>query len=162
MNFYFLASERIFFQGNAPSPDGKERSYRMDQMIVANVALDIFSIVLSLIPIVYLLSGRRYKQRLNQYFLGVAVSNILMIFGDLADWLLQNPTDTPEKITLSIFTAEFYTASALVLYFFARYIAEYLKLTGKAKKYALRRLYLCVAYRFSSPSSAPSPAPSSM
>ncbi len=109
----------------------------MDQMIVANVALDIFSIVLSLIPIVYLLSGRRYKQRLNQYFLGVAVSNILMIFGDLADWLLQNPTDTPEKIMLSIFTAEFYTASALVLYFFARYIAEYLKLTGKAKKICL-------------------------
>ncbi|MEE1492018.1 MAG: hypothetical protein UGF45_08410, partial [Massilioclostridium sp.] len=74
----------------------------MEQMIVANIALDIFSIVLSLIPIAYLLSNRRYKQRLNQYFLGVAVSNIFMIFGDLSDWLFRNTTERTEKVTLSI------------------------------------------------------------
>lgn len=113
---------------------GKERSHRMEQMIVANIALDIFSIVLSLIPIAYLLSDRRYKQRLNQYFLGVAVSNIFMIFGDLSDWLFRNTTERTEKVTLSILTVIFYAASAFILYFFALYIAEYLKLSGKAKK----------------------------
>lgn len=67
----------------------------MNQMITANIALDILGIILSLIPIVYLISNHRYQQKLNQYFLGVAVSNIFMIVGDLADWLIQ---DAPNRL----------------------------------------------------------------
>ena len=106
----------------------------MDQMVTANIALDIFSIVLSLIPVVYLISNRRLKYRLNQFFLGVAVSNIFMIIGDLADWLLQSTAEPWQKNTLSAFSALFYAASAFVLYFFFRYISDYLKLTGKPRK----------------------------
>lgn len=109
----------------------------MEQMVTANIALDIFGIVLSLIPVVYLLSNHRYRQRLNQYFLGVSVSNIFMVIGDLADWLMQNPTESYQKTLLSLFSAIFYIASAFVLYFFGCYIIEYLKISSWSKKVCL-------------------------
>lgn len=109
----------------------------MSQMVTANIALDIASIVLSLIPVVYLLGGRRYRQRLNQYFLGVCLSNILMIIGDLADWLIQDASPPSMKLILTLATVMFYVASAFVLYFFGRYIIEYLKISDRARKYNL-------------------------
>lgn len=111
----------------------------MNQMITANIALDILGIILSLIPIVYLISNHRYQQKLNQYFLGVAVSNIFMIVGDLADWLIQDAAEPSVKLLLTLFTVMFYVASAFVLYFFAGYMGEYLKLPVRVKK-----LYLTV------------------
>lgn len=108
-------------------------------MITANIALDILGIILSLIPIVYLISNHRYQQKLNQYFLGVAVSNIFMIVGDLADWLIQDAAEPSVKLLLTLFTVMFYVASAFVLYFFAGYMGEYLKLPVRVKK-----LYLTV------------------
>lgn len=112
----------------------------MDQMVIANIALDIVSIVLSLIPIAYLLGNHRYRQKLNQYFLGVSLSNILMIIGDLADWVIQDTSALSMKMVLSLSTVLFYTASAFVLYFFGRYMAEYLKLYGRAGKLCLMSL----------------------
>ena len=106
----------------------------MSQMVTANIALDIVSIVLSLIPVVYLLGGSRYRQRLNQYFLGVCVSNILMVIGDLADWIIQDAATPSMKLVVSLSSVLFYVASAFVLYFFGRYIIEYLKITDRAKK----------------------------
>ena len=111
----------------------------MNQMITANIALDILGIILSLLPIVYLISDHRYQQKLNQYFLGVAVSNIFMIVGDLADWLIQDAAEPSVKLLLTLFTVMFYVASAFVLYFFAGYMGEYLKLPVRVKK-----LYLTV------------------
>ena len=116
----------------------------MDELIYANITLDIFSIVLSVLPIVYLISNHRYRQKLNQYFLGVCISNILMIAGDLPDWLLPTAAEIPEKWILSAASAVYYIASAFVLYFFIRYIMEYLQLTGRAKKICLLyALFLC-------------------
>lgn len=109
----------------------------MEQMITANIALDFVGIILTLIPAAYLLSGKRYKQRLNLYFLGVAVSNIFMIAGDLFDWLLHDPAEPWEKNLLLAGSALFYVASAFVLYFFSRYITAYLRLEGRAKKLCL-------------------------
>lgn len=106
----------------------------MNEMITANIALDILSIILSLIPVAYTLSNRRYKQKSNRYFLGVATSNIFMITGDLADWLIRDTSDLYAKTTLIVFSSLFYVASAFVLYFFARYISEYLKLNKRSKR----------------------------
>lgn len=107
---------------------------KTEQMIIANISLDVISIILTVIPIVYLLNGKRYKQRLNQYFLGVAVSNVFMILGDLSDWMLQDTAEQWEKVFLLAGTTLFYTASAFVLYFFARYITTYMQLEGKAQR----------------------------
>ena len=98
----------------------------MDQMAAANIALDVVSIIFSLLPVVYLLGNHRYRQeRSNRYFLGVCVSNLLMIVGDLPDWLIQDASGPLRKIVLTLSSALFYTASAFVLYYFGRYIIEY-------------------------------------
>lgn len=89
-----------------------------ERMVNANIALDVCGVILTLIPIFYLLSGKRYKQRLNQYFLGICVSNIFMIFGDLTDWMFQSANTLWEKRIVLLGSALFYAASALVLYFF--------------------------------------------
>ncbi len=109
----------------------------MNEMITANIALDILGIILSLIPIVYIVSNHRYKQKLNLSFLGMAVSNILMITGDLADWLIQDASELSTKMLLTFFTVVFYTSSAFVLYFFAQYICEYLKLSERFRRLCL-------------------------
>ena len=107
----------------------------MDQMAAANIALDVVSIILSLLPVVYLLGNHRYRQeRSNRYFLGVCVSNLLMIVGDLPDWLIQDASGPLRKIVLTLSSALFYTASAFVLYFFGRYILEYLQVAGRTGK----------------------------
>lgn len=106
----------------------------LERMITANIALDFVGIVLTLIPIAYLLSGKRYKQRLNLYFLGVSISNIFMITGDLSDWMLHDPDGQWERNLLLAGSALFYVASAFVLYFFSRYITAYLGLEGRAKQ----------------------------
>ncbi|WP_235853317.1 sensor histidine kinase [Luxibacter massiliensis] len=100
-------------------------------MITANISLDFFSIILSLVPVLYLLSSQRYKQRRNQYFLGICISNIFMILGDLGDWSIRDVSSMGLKMSLYALTALFYIASAFVLYFFARYISEYLQLFGR-------------------------------
>lgn len=121
----------------------------MEQMITANIMLDIFSIVLSLIPVVYILNNRRYRQRLNQYFLGVSISNVFMIMGDLADWTLREITTPAQQVTLTVFSVIFYVASAFVLYFFARYMEEYLKLSGRARTWYLRSVrFVCLVQIF--------------
>lgn len=109
----------------------------MEQMLTANITLDIFSIVLSLIPVAYLLSNQRFRQKLNRYFLGVCISNIFMIIGDLADWTIRDASESSMEMLLYLLSVVFYVASASVLYFFARYMDEYLKLSGR-----VRNLYL--------------------
>ncbi|MFQ7263307.1 MAG: sensor histidine kinase [Lachnospiraceae bacterium] len=116
----------------------------MEGLRYANIALDFFCIVLSILPIVYLISNRRYHQKLNQFFLGVCISNILMILGDLPDWILPTAAEAPEKAVLLIATTFYYVASAFVLYFFIRYIMEYLQVTNRVKNFCqVYTLVLC-------------------
>ena len=109
----------------------------MNELRYANIALDIFCATLSILPVVYLLSNHRYCLKLNQYFLGVCISNIFMISGDLPDWLLPYIENNLEQRLLEAATVIYYVASAFVLYFFTRYIMEYLQMTGRAKRFCL-------------------------
>ena len=93
----------------------------MDDLRYANIALDIFCIILSILPIVYLISNHRYRQKLNQFFLGACISNVFMIAGDLPDWILSMTASVLERLVLSAATALYYAASAFVLYFFIMY-----------------------------------------
>ena len=116
----------------------------MDNLRYANIVLDVFCVVLSILPIVYLLSNKRYRKRLNQCFLGVCVSNIFMILGDIPDWIFPTVTEPSEKNFLSAASALYFAASAFVLYFFVLYIVEYLNITGRKKSIYLRyALFLC-------------------
>lgn len=114
-------------------------------MITANISLDIFSILLSMIPIIYLMDDQCHSPKINKYFLGVCVSNILMIIGDLADWMIRDTSWTFMRISLYVLTVLYYAASGLLLYFFARYLEAYLELSGKAGRLYLRTVMLLCA-----------------
>ena len=107
----------------------------MDDLRYANIALDLFCIVLSILPIVYLISNHRYRQRLNLFFWRLHIQYFYdcrrssgLIFSDSGCCL-------GKKMILSIATTLYYAASAFVLYFFIQYIMEYLMVTGRAKKF---------------------------
>lgn len=120
-----------------------------ERMLIANIALDVCSIVLTLISLAYLLSDGRYRQRLNFYFLGIAVSNIFMIIGDFSDWLFLNVEERWERNLLLAGSVLFFTAGAFVLYFFACYIVEYMRLKGRVKKACILSVTaVCAAHIF--------------
>lgn len=114
----------------------------MEQMITANISLDIFSIVLSMIPIIYLLNNQRYKQKINRYFLYICIFNVFMIIGDLGDWILRDALNQSQIYLLLASATLFYVASAFVLYFFARYMDAYLNLTTIMRKWFLTSVIL--------------------
>ncbi len=109
----------------------------MSELRYANIALDIFSMMLSSLPVIYLISNHRYRLKLNQYFLGICLSNILMTVGDLGDWMMPAVITLSDRVTLMVLTVLYYAASAFILYFFIRYIIEYLQLRGRVKQACL-------------------------
>lgn len=117
----------------------------MDQLRYANIVLDVFCAMLSILPIVYLVSNHRCRLRLNRYFLGVCLSNILMIVGDLPDWILPTAGTAQQKLILMAGSCLYFAASAGVLFFFFRYLSEYLPLPQRAEKFCICfGLFLCV------------------
>ena len=128
----------------------------------ANIALDVVSIILSLLPVVYLLGNHRYRQeRSNRYFLGVCVSNLLMIVGDLPDWLIQDASGPLRKAVLTLSSALFYTASALCC-IFRPLCTEYLQVAGRTGKRYLAAITAVCGVQIFLPLSAPSAVPSFM
>lgn len=109
----------------------------MEKMIIANIALGVFNIFLSLIPIVYLLDGRRYRQWLNRYFFGIVISNLCMVISDLAIQGFLYHAGPWWKAALCAFTVLYYIASAVLLYFFSCYIATYMRFTDRTKNMCL-------------------------
>lgn len=106
----------------------------LEKLLTANIILDIFCILLCLMPILYLTSAQRYKIKLNRYFMGICVANALMILGDLGDWAIRDITSSGAKTLLIVLTVNYYVSSALVLLFISNYIKEYLKLTKKQSR----------------------------
>ena len=96
--------------------------------------MDCFCVVLSALPISYLVTNGRYRDRLNRFFLGICLANIVMILGDLAEWTLTAPTLTGEKALLLAALVLYYTASAFELVFSTLYMVEYLKLPSSTRK----------------------------
>lgn len=60
-----------------------------------------------------------------------------MILGDLADWLIQDVSTPAQWAGLFFSSVIFYAASAFVLYFFACYVEEFLRLAGRAQRWYL-------------------------
>ncbi len=105
-----------------------------ERMVLANIALDIFSFLLSLIPTFYILGKKRFHQKLNLYFGGMAIANMCMIVGDLSDWCLQRVDTSLQRYVLLWLSALYFAASGMILLFLSLYITEYLQLSDKLKK----------------------------
>lgn len=106
----------------------------MNDLRQTNLALNVFCIVLSVLPIVYLTNNNRYREKLYQYFLGICISNIFMIIGDIPDWIFTTPLNEVSRLILYLSTTVYYISAVALLYFLIKYIIEYVQLDDRTKK----------------------------
>ncbi|MDO4273654.1 MAG: histidine kinase [Eubacteriales bacterium] len=98
-----------------------------------NVTLDIFSIIICLIPVLYLMIGNRQRIRLNRLYIYMSLFNIGMLLGDVANWTCEGYRYPWFPVLLRLGMFIFYICSAPLLLAFTAYIIEYL--SAKVKVY---------------------------
>lgn len=91
-----------------------------------NIVLDLYSIAVSLILILYLLVKGKWQGRLNLYFTLMCVFNLGMLLGDLTNWTCEGLTQPWFPFVLRAGTVVYFGCSAPLLLVFAGYIIEYL------------------------------------
>ena len=64
-----------------------------------NIALDVFSLIITIIIAIYLVS-RKNDTKENKCFLWVCIFNLLFILGDLSDWCCNGLAQTWYPIVL--------------------------------------------------------------
>jgi len=108
-----------------------------------NITLDVFSIVITIIIGIYLIS-RKNDTRENKCFFWVCVWNLLFIIGDLSDWCCNGLAQPWYPIALRAGQILYYSVLAPFLYMMMKYITVYLSGYGKVSKVYMR-IVTCVA-----------------
>ena len=94
-------------------------------MYPINAALDLYSILISLILISCRFFNRRRKY--STCLLLMCVFNLGMLLGDLPNWLCEGSAAPLAGVLLRVGTVLYFACSAPLLLFFTGYIAEYLR-----------------------------------
>lgn len=95
-------------------------------MRLINVTLDLYSIAVSLTVLCYLIVGKQKRDKLCQGFILLCMVNILMILGDLANWIFEGVARPWYPAALWAGVLLFWICSSLILLIFTGYIMEYL------------------------------------
>lgn len=109
-------------------------------MRIANVILDSYSAVVSLIMLFILSGGKRKKDRLRRGFILMCAINVLMIIGDLSNWLCEGFSHSWFPVALRSGVLLFWVCTSLLLLAFTNYLIEYL-----APKIRIHRYFWRVA-----------------
>lgn len=95
-------------------------------MRYVNIALEIYSIVISIIIALYLHFKSSTKSKSDQWFCAMLIANSVMMLGDLSDWILNGYNTEWAYWVFWIGMVLFYVSSAPLLYAFTGYIREYI------------------------------------
>lgn len=95
-------------------------------MRYVNIALEIYSIVISMIIAFYLHFKSSGKSKSDKWFCAMLISNSVMMLGDLSDWILNGYNTEWAYWIFWIGMILFYVSSAPLLYVFTGYIREYI------------------------------------
>ncbi len=95
-------------------------------MRYVNIALEIYSIVISMIIAFYLHFKSSGKSKSDKWFCAMLISNSVMMLGDLSDWILNGHNTEWAYWIFWIGMVLFYVSSAPLLYVFTGYIREYI------------------------------------
>ena len=98
-----------------------------------NITMDVFSIVITIIIGIYLIS-RKSDTRENKCFFWLCVWNLLFIIGDLSDWCCNGLAKTWYPIALRFGQILYYSVLAPFLYTMMKYITVYLSKYGVVSK----------------------------
>ena len=103
-------------------------------MLTINLSLSVYNIIITMIIMIYFISGKRLHIRLNRFFAYMCICNIIMIAGDITDWLSQGDSGIISPTVLWWGILVFYISSAPLLLAFVCYIMEYLSDRVKVSK----------------------------
>ena len=96
--------------------------YRMEKI---NAALDVYSIIICLLMIVYLAHSKS-SRRATQYFRAACAFNIVMIFGDLTDWCCNGLAQPWYPAALHIGQFIYYVSIVPLMYAVWKYVSSYI------------------------------------
>ncbi|MBQ7832220.1 MAG: histidine kinase [Lachnospiraceae bacterium] len=115
----------------------------MENHNAINIALDVFSIIITVIIGIYLVS-RKNDTKENKCFFYVCFFNLLFIIGDLSDWCCNGLAQPWYPIALRAGQILYYSVMAPFLYTMMKYIILYLSGYEKVSKVYMR-IVTCVA-----------------
>jgi len=109
----------------------------MENFLGINIALDVFSAIITIMIGAYLIS-RRNKTEENRYFLWFCVLNLIFILGDLSDWCCNGLDRSWYPLALHTGQFVYYVSMAPLLVLFMRYLTAYLSSYTQVSKVYLR------------------------
>jgi len=116
-------------------------------MVMINVVMNIYNIVVTLVLMLYFLTGKRLHIRLNRYFVYMCICNIMMTLGDTITWLCEGYAKPWYPSVLWWGMLIFYIFSAPLLLAFVCYIVEYLsERVNVSKAFSFISLVLAVIH----------------
>lgn len=95
-------------------------------MILMNIVLDLYSVAVSMIMLMYLLGVRKKKDRQRMFFVLMCLFNVTMTIGDITDWLHGIVNQPWYQYVLWVGMMVYWLSSSLVLLTFTGYMIEYL------------------------------------
>ncbi|MFT3984950.1 MAG: histidine kinase [Lachnospiraceae bacterium] len=103
-----------------------------------NIGLNLYSMVVCIILVIYLwLYGNR-KERSNIFFIGMCLFNIGMIIGDIPAWAFEGYARSWYPAALKVGSVIFFACSAPLLLTFMGYILEYLPVRTVPRRHLWR------------------------
>lgn len=109
-----------------------------------NITLDLYSIAVSLTVLCYLIFGKQKRDKLHLCFILLCGVNILMISGDLTNWMFEGLAKPWYPIALWGGTLLFWICSSLILLVFTGYLIVYLSPRVRVhKKYWYAAAAMC-------------------
>lgn len=109
----------------------------MENYNAINITLDVFSIVITIIIGIYLISRKNDTEE-NKCFLGVCIWNLLFIIGDLSDWCCNGLAQPWYPAALHVGQILYYSVLAPFLYTMMKYITVYISEYGNVPKVYMR------------------------
>lgn len=95
-------------------------------MILMNIVLDLYSVTVSMIMLMYLLGVRKKQDRQRMFFVLMCFFNVTMTIGDITDWLHSIVNQPWYQYVLWGGMMVYWLSSSLVLLTFTGYMIEYL------------------------------------
>ena len=95
-------------------------------MSQVNIALDLYSAVLSAVLALYVLIGRDRRDPVNLCFVGMTLSNALMALGDTQTWYV-GPLTQVQYVCAVVGNLVFYAMAVPIFLFFTGYIVAHLR-----------------------------------
>lgn len=123
----------------------REEGFYLD-IVVINIAVEIFSICVSLLIILSMVLSNDRKEKLNLLFIGMLTVNVGVLASDLITWIFYGDTTPNLRTLLQVANFFVYSLGYIILGLFIAYLVTYIsRYTYISKKVIKISTILCLA-----------------